>query len=133
MNCCCITFYIWWIFFKGLITIWYTIPLLSKELSTTKQKLSLINNNNPLQNKKRNFSNLYNNINIIGNNNSKENNFMKKTKNQNIYNRFSINNYDYAKPIKLLNKFRYKKSTSRIKLLKAKWIYMRINLVQISK
>ena len=45
---------------------------------------------------------------------------MKKTKNQNIYNRFSINNYDYEKPIKLLNKFRYKKSTSRIKLLKAK-------------
>ena len=45
---------------------------------------------------------------------------MKKTKNQNIYNRFSINNYDYAKPIKLLNKFRYKKSTCRIKLLKAK-------------
>ena len=68
--------------------------------------------------------------------NSRENNFMKKTKNQNIYNRFSINIYGYAKSIKLLNNPRYKKSTNRIKLLKAKIIiiiYMRINLVQIYK
>lgn len=43
---------------------------------------------------------------------------MKKTKNQNIYNRFGINNYDYAKPIKLLNNPGYKKSTSSDKVIK---------------
>ena len=43
---------------------------------------------------------------------------MKKTKNQNIYNRFSINNCDYAKPIKILNNPGYKKSISSDKVIK---------------
>ena len=60
---------------------------------------------------------------------------MKKTKNQNIYNRFGINNYDYAKPIKLLNNPGYKKSTSSDKGIKAKVIIiisLGNNLGQIS-
>ena len=78
-----------------------------------------INNYNPLKNKKRNYSTPYNNINIIGNN-IRENNFMKKQKNQQIYSRFNANNYDSSKPIKLLNNPEYKKSTSSDKVIKGK-------------
>ena len=77
-----------------------------------------INNYNSLKAKKRSFGNQYNNINIIGNSN-RENNFMKKSKSPNIYNRFNLNNYDTSKPIKLLNTPGYKKSTSTDKDIKA--------------
>ena len=70
-----------------------------------------------MKNKNRKFGGNHNNINLIGNN-GRENNFMKKNKNPNIYNRFNLNNYDGAKPIKLLNHPGYKKSTSTDKVNK---------------
>ena len=76
-----------------------------------------INNYNPLKIKNRKFGNQFNNLNIIGNNN-RENNFMRKPKNQNVYNRFNGNNYDSTKPIKLLNNPVYKYSTSTDKVNK---------------
>jgi hypothetical protein len=76
-----------------------------------------INNYNPLKLKNRKFGSPYGNINIIGNNN-RENNFMKKQKNPNMYNRFNLNNYDSSKPIKLLNNPIYKHSTSTDKVNK---------------
>ena len=70
--------------------------------------------------KNKKIGNLYsnNNINIIGNNN-RQNHFMRQPKNQNLYGRFNVNNYDSTRPIKLLNNPIYKNSTSTDKAKKS--------------
>ena len=60
-----------------------------------------INNYNPIRNKSKKFGSPFNDINMLSNNNPRQNNFMKKS-NKNNYDRFNLNNYDSSKPIKLL-------------------------------
>ena len=81
-----------------------------------------INNYNPLKNKSKKFGSPFNNdINIIGNNNPHQNNFIKR--NNKNYDRFNINNYDSSRPIKLLQPG-HKKSISTEKSSKKQNNYL---------